>query len=74
MIKPIPAIPIVSDQDMQVISDLIEFAKENIHDIGPCDHAVNICVCGAKSTVDRASALLFRLSNGTMGEAGHDEG
>jgi hypothetical protein len=36
-------------------------------DIGPCEHPVNVCVCGLKSLRDDAADLFHRLSNGRVG-------
>lgn len=49
------------DALLAMVKELRAHLAENIRDCGPCDHAVNICVCGLTSDLDDADALLRSL-------------
>jgi len=43
------------------ISEALEILATHIKAAGPCDHAVNICVCGDKRALEEARAELARI-------------
>ena len=45
---------------------LINF-RNHLADLGPCDHDVNVCVCGIKGTYEDIGALFYRMTNGQVG-------
>ena len=36
----------------QTLRDVIAILQQYLEEAGPCDHSVNICVCGIRSTLD----------------------
>lgn len=46
----------------------LEHLKQQIEDCGPCDHPVNICVCGLKADADSiAEAIEHAESDKVLG-------
>jgi hypothetical protein len=58
----------ISAADVRALRDLLEFARTSLSEIGPCDHAVNVCACDAKRTIECASAALHGLTDGAVGD------
>lgn len=42
----------------EALLEMIFIVEQYIKDCGPCDHAVNICVCGENAELDQAKAAL----------------
>lgn len=43
---------------LALLADILPVLKEDVENCGPCDHAVNICVCGIVDLCDRIKAAL----------------
>lgn len=43
---------------INITKELVEFAEEEVKEIGGCDHDVNICCCGIYSMIDRAKEMI----------------
>jgi hypothetical protein len=41
--------------------------QDQIMDLGPCDHSVDVCICKLKQNHDNLSALFHRLTDGEVG-------
>ena len=41
--------------------------KDNLEAVGPCDHSVNICVCGHRAVLIDLNNLFHRITNGQVG-------
>ena len=41
--------------------------KDNLEAVGPCDHSVNICVCGQRAVLLDLTTLFHRITNGQVG-------
>ena len=57
----------LSPADIKKLGLVLDELDELITDVGPCEHPVNVCVCGLKSLRDDAADLFHRLSNGRVG-------
>ena len=53
----------LSPADIKTLGLVLDELDELIIDVGPCEHPVNVCVCGLKSMRDDAADLFYRLSN-----------
>ena len=41
--------------------------QANLDELGPCDHPVNVCVCGLRTTLDNLAPLFHRITSGQVG-------
>lgn len=46
----------------EALNDCLEQVREDIRHIGPCEHDVNICVCGLRALATQAQAALKEQS------------
>ena len=42
----------------EALADLIDLGRQYLGEAGPCDHAVNICVCDLRRRVEAAAEIL----------------
>lgn len=45
----------------------LEDLKDNLEAIGPCDHSVDICVCGHRAVLLDLTTLFHRITDGQVG-------
>ena len=51
----------------QTLRDVIAILQQYLEEAGPCDHAVNICVCGIRSTLDDFGTDCYHRTGGAVG-------
>lgn len=53
--------------DIATMKQALVDLQANLDDTGPCDHPVNICVCGLRSTLTELADLFHRITDGQVG-------
>jgi len=53
--------------DIATMKQALIDLQANLDDTGPCDHPVNICVCGLRSTLIELAELFHRITDGQVG-------
>ena len=51
----------------QTLRDVITILQQYLDEAGPCDHSVNICVCGIRSTLDDFGRDCYHRTGGAVG-------
>ena len=51
----------------QTLRDVIAILQQYLEEAGPCDHSVNICVCGIRSTLDDFGTDCYHRTGGAVG-------
>jgi hypothetical protein len=57
----------LSPADLATMRQALVDLQANLEDIGPCDHPVNICVCGLRTTLINLADLFHRMTDGQVG-------
>ena len=57
----------LSHADLNTMRNALVDLKANIDECGPCDHPVNICVCGLRTTLTNLADLFHRMTDGQVG-------
>lgn len=57
----------LTKDDLNTMRQALVDLQSNIDESGPCDHPVNICVCGQRATLDALATLFYHLSKGQVG-------
>lgn len=57
----------LSPTDLNTMRQALIDLQANIDESGPCDHPVNICVCGLRTTLTNLADLFHHLSYGQVG-------
>jgi hypothetical protein len=50
-----------------ILKECLEIIDMDIKEVGPCEHSVNICVCGLESTAERIRSILTEIEKGGEG-------
>jgi hypothetical protein len=58
-----------SPADINTMRQALVDLSAQIEETGPCDHPVNICVCGLRTTYENLSDLFYRISDRQVGFA-----
>jgi len=53
--------------DIKIMGRILDDLDDQIREVGPCEHPVNICVCQLQATRDDAADLFYRISFGRAG-------
>lgn len=53
--------------DLNTMRNALVDLQANLDDTGPCDHPVNVCVCGLRSTLNNLADLFHRITDGQVG-------
>lgn len=53
--------------DIKIMGRILDDLDDQIREVGPCEHPVNICVCHLQATRDDAADLFHRISFGRAG-------
>ena len=53
--------------ELNTMRNALTDLRNNLDDSGPCDHDVNVCVCGLKATYENLADLFHRMTNGEVG-------
>lgn len=51
----------------QTLRDVITILQQYLEEAGPCDHSVNICVCGIRSALDDFGTDCYHRTGGAVG-------
>lgn len=57
----------LSPADLNTMRNALVDLKANLDETGPCDHPVNICVCGLRTTLTNLADLFHRMTDGQVG-------
>jgi hypothetical protein len=53
--------------DLATMHQALVDLRSQIEETGPCDHPVNICVCGLRNTYESLGALFYRITDKRVG-------
>lgn len=53
--------------DLNTMRNALVDLQANLDECGPCDHPVNICVCGLRSSLSNLADLFHRMTDGQVG-------
>ena len=53
--------------DINTMRQALVDLRTQVEETGPCDHPVNICVCGLRTTYENLSDLFYRISDKKVG-------
>jgi hypothetical protein len=56
-----------SPADINTMRQALVDLSAQIEETGPCDHPVNICVCGLRTTYEDLGDLFYRISDRRVG-------
>lgn len=57
----------LSPADFNTMRNALVDLQANLDESGPCDHPVNICVCGLRTTLTNLADLFHRVTDGQVG-------
>lgn len=57
----------LSPADLNTMRQSLVDLQANLDETGPCDHPVNICVCGIRTTLTDLADLFHRMTDGQVG-------
>jgi hypothetical protein len=57
----------LSPADLSTMRQALVDLRTQIEETGPCDHPVNICVCGLRTTYKNLGSLFYRITDGQVG-------
>lgn len=57
----------LSPADLDTMRQSLVDLQANLDEVGPCDHPVNICVCGLRTTLANLADLFHRMTDGQVG-------
>ena len=53
--------------ELDTMRQTLMLLRADLNEFGPCDHAVNVCVCELRKTYQDIGALFYRMTNGQVG-------
>jgi hypothetical protein len=56
-----------SSDDIATMRQALVDLRSQIEETGPCDHPVNICVCGLRTTYENLGDLFYRITDKGVG-------
>jgi hypothetical protein len=56
-----------SSDDIATMRQALVDLRTQIEETGPCDHPVNICVCGLRNTYENLGDLFYRITDKDVG-------
>jgi hypothetical protein len=56
-----------SSADIATMRQALVDLRTQIEETGPCDHPVNICVCGLRNTYENLGDLFYRITDKQVG-------
>lgn len=56
-----------SPADLNIMRQALVDLRSQIEETGPCDHPVNICVCGLRNTYENLGSLFYRITDKQVG-------
>jgi hypothetical protein len=56
-----------SPADLATMRQALIDLRFQIEETGPCDHPVNICVCGLRTTYENLGSLFYRITDKRVG-------
>ena len=56
-----------SEADLNTMRNALVDLRSQIQETGPCDHPVNICICGLRNTYENLGSLFYRITDGQVG-------
>jgi len=56
-----------SSDDIATMRQALVDLRTQIEETGPCDHPVNICVCGLRNTYENLGELFYRITDKQVG-------
>ena len=56
-----------SPADINTMRQALVDLRTQIEETGPCDHPVNICVCGLRNTYENLGDLFYRITDKDVG-------
>ena len=57
----------LSPTDLATMRQALVDLQAYLEEAGPCDHAVNICVCGLRTSLSNIADLFHRMTDGQVG-------
>ncbi len=57
----------LSYEDINTMRQALVDLRTQVEETGPCDHPVNVCVCGLRTTYENLSDLFYRISDRQVG-------
>jgi|694.fasta_scaffold16103_9 hypothetical protein len=58
-----------SPADISTMRQALTDLRSQIEETGPCDHPVNICICGLRTTYENLGSLFYRITDKRVGFA-----
>jgi hypothetical protein len=56
-------------EDIRTMRQALIDLQDQIMDLGPCDHPVDVCICGLRTTHENLADLFHRMTDGEVGFA-----
>jgi len=53
--------------DLNTMRNALVDLQANLDEAGPCDHPVNVCTCGLRTTLNNLADLFHRMTDGQVG-------
>jgi hypothetical protein len=63
----------LSPADLDTMRQALIDLQANLDEAGPCDHPVNICVCGLRTSLSNIADLFHRMTDGQVGHRAQPE-
>jgi len=57
----------LSSEDINTMRQALVDLRTQVEETGPCDHPVNVCVCGLRTTYEDLGDLFYRISDRRVG-------